>query len=108
MKYRIKIKEYNNGTKEYIVQKQKVKPFILYLTMVICPLFTLFVSNLDGNLSSLFVGLLCSILLLLFFIFMIMENNIDIETFCTMDGAKKFIDKQIEEQVKSTTYLKYP
>ena len=108
MKYRIKIKEYKNGSMDYIVQKQKVNPIILYTSTVIFPLIVLIVLNLDSDLTVRVIGLFLSIILLLFFLYMITQNYSDIEVCSSIDSAKRFIDKQIAREVKSTTYLKHP
>jgi len=108
MKYRIKVKEYKNGSIDYIVQKQKVKPIILYTSTVIFPLIVLIVLNLDSDFTVRAIGLFLSIILLLFFLYMITQNYSDIEACSSMDSAKRFIDKKIAREVKSTTYLKHP
>lgn len=108
MKYRIKIKEYKNGSIDYIVQKQKVKPIILYISTVVFPLIVLLVLNLDSDSTVRAIGLFLSIILLLFFLYMITQNYYDVEASSSMDSAKRFIDKQIAREVKSTTYLKHP
>lgn len=108
MKYRIKIKEYNDGSKLYVVQKQKNYVILTSIFLLLLSALLISLSLYDGHGEVIIICSFISTILISICVNEIINKYVDCEGFSKIESAKNFIDEKIKQQVKNTNYLKYP